>query len=124
MSEKVTVELPEELARRAHAIAAQTRRPVEAVLVEWLNHLAAEPPVESLLDEMLLALCDTELEEDLQEQLSDLLERQREGALQGPEGDRLRELMALYRRGLVRKAQALQAAVARGLLSPLGEHPD
>ena len=56
-----------------------------------------------------------ELEEGLQEELSDLLERQQEGAIQGPEGDRLRELMALYRRGLVRKAQAVQAAVARGL---------
>jgi hypothetical protein len=115
MSERVTVELPEELARRAHAVAAQTRRPVEEVLVEWMSRAASDPPVESLSDEELLALCDAELEEDLQEELSDLLERQREGAIKGPERDRLRELMSLYRRGLVRKAQALQGAVARGL---------
>ena len=115
MSEKVTVELPEELARRAHAVAAQTRRPVEEVLVERINRAAADPPVESLSNEELLALCDAELEEGLQEELSDLLERQQEGAIQAPEGDRLRELRALYRRGLVRKAQAVQAAVARGL---------
>jgi len=62
MTEKVTVELPEDLARRAHAVAVQTRRPVEAVLVEWINRAAADPPVESLSDEELLALCDAELQ--------------------------------------------------------------
>ena len=115
MSEKVTVDLPEDLARRAHAVAAQTRRPVEEVLVEWLNRAAAEPPEEALSDEEIIALCDAELEEDLQEELSDLLDGQREGALQAVESERLRELMGLYRRGLVRKARAIQVAVTRGL---------
>jgi hypothetical protein len=124
MTEKVTVELPEDLARRAHAVAVQTRRRVGEVLVEWINRAAADPPVESLSDEELLALGDAELEEGLQEELSDLLERQQEGAIQGPEGDRLRELMALYRRGLVRKVQAVQAAVAHGLRPWVGATPD
>jgi hypothetical protein len=115
MSEKVTVELPEELARRAHAVAAQTRRPVEEVLVEWLNRAASEPSVETLSDEEILALCNAELEEDLQEELSDLLDCQREGALPPLESERLTELMALYRHGLVRKARAIRVAVTRGL---------
>jgi hypothetical protein len=119
MSEKVTVELPEELARRAHAIAAQTSRPVEDVLVEWIHRAAGEPAVESLPDEVLLALCDSQLEEGLQEELSGLLELRREGELEPGERGRLEELMTLYRRGLVRKAQALKAAVARGLVPPL-----
>jgi hypothetical protein len=120
MSEKVTVELPEDVARRAHAVAAQTRRPVEEVLVEWINRAATEPPVESLSDEELLALCDAQLDEDHQEELSDLLDRHQEGTLQATEKDRLDELMGLYRRGLVRKAQAVRAAVARGLRPTLG----
>ena len=81
MSEKVTVELPAALAQRAHAVAAQTARPVEAVLLEWLDRGGAEPPVESLPDEELLALCDAQLDEGLQDELSDLLERHREGPL-------------------------------------------
>jgi uncharacterized protein (DUF433 family) len=35
MSERVTLELPEELIRRARAIAAETSRPLEEVLVDW-----------------------------------------------------------------------------------------
>jgi hypothetical protein len=42
MSEKVTVELPEELAQRASAVAAQTRRRFEDVLVEWIGRAGAE----------------------------------------------------------------------------------
>src|SRR4051812_6044930 len=115
MTEKMTVELPVELAQRARAIAAQTHRPVEAVLVEWIDRAAAESPVELLPDEAVLALCDAELEETVQEEMSELLERRREGALQPPEDSRLDDLMQTYRRGLVRKAQGLKEAVARGL---------
>jgi hypothetical protein len=120
MTEKGTVELPLALAERARAVAAQTHRPVEEVLVEWIDRAAAESPVESLPDEEVLALCEAQLEEGLQQQLSDLLERRREGALQPPEDGRLEELMRAYRRSLVRKAQALNAAVTRGLKPRLG----
>jgi hypothetical protein len=115
MSEKVTVELPEELAQRARAVAAQTRRRFEEVLVEWIDRAGAEPVAESLADDELLALCDRQLDAGRQEELSDLLTRNREGLLQEAERDRLDELMRIYRRGLIRKAQALKAAVARGL---------
>jgi hypothetical protein len=50
-----------------------------------------------------------------QEELSALLEGNREGTLQAAEWARLGELMQVYRRGLIRKAQAIQVAVARGL---------
>jgi hypothetical protein len=54
-----------------------------------------------------------------QEELGDLLARHREGLLSGAERARLDELMQTYRRGLVRKAQALKVAVERGLRPPL-----
>ena len=63
----------------------------------------------------LLAVCDGQLEASLQELLSDLLERNQEGALDGAERRRLDDLMRTYRVGLVRKAQALKVAVNRGL---------
>ena len=115
MTERVTLEVPEELAQRARAVAAQTRRRFEEVLVDWIDRAGAEPTIESLADAELLALCDQQLDSRQQEELSDLLAGNREGLLQEAQRDRLDELMRIYRRGLVRKARALDAAVARGL---------
>ena len=120
MTVRVTVELPEELAERARTVAARTRRRFEDVLVEWLDRAGEEPPVESLPDEEVLALCDSQMEAGQQEELSDLLARNREGLLQSDGRGRLEELLRVYRRGLVRKAQALKTAVERGLKPPLG----
>jgi hypothetical protein len=75
---------------------------------------------ESLSDQEVLALCDAQMPEDEQQQLSELLSRQREGELRPADRPRLDELLGNYRRGLVRKAQALQVAVSRGLRPPLG----
>src|SRR5438132_5208848 len=114
MTERVTLEVPEELAQRARAVAAQTRRRFEEVLVDWIDRAGAEPTIESLADAELLVLCDQQLDSRQQEELSDLLAGNREGLLQEAQRDRLDELMRIYRRGLVRKARALDAAVARG----------
>jgi hypothetical protein len=115
MSERVTVELPEDLARRAREVATLTHRRVEEVLVEWIDRAGSERAVELLPDDELLALCDGQMDAAQQQDLGDLLDRNREGSLQGPERDRLEELMRVYRRALVRKAQALKTAVSRGL---------
>ena len=121
MGEIVTLELPEALAQSARSVAHQTQRSVEAVLLEWLDRAATELPVESLPDDQVLALRDLQLSAEQQAALSDLLARQREGVLTGAERTQLDHLLALYRRGLVRKAQALKVAVERGLQPPLGE---
>jgi hypothetical protein len=119
MAETVTLELPEEVARRAREVATRTHRRPESVLLEWLGRAVAEPPVESLSDDEILALCDMQMDVKQQEELGDLLARNREGLLSGAERARLDELMQTYRRGLVRKAQALKVAVERGLKPPL-----
>jgi hypothetical protein len=77
--------------------------------------VAEKVAVELLSDDELLAVCDSQLDSSLQEDLSDLLERQREGVLDEGERRRLDDLMRIYRAGLVRKAQALTVAVNRGL---------
>lgn len=115
MSVKVVVELPDELAQRARAVAAQKQQPFEDVLLDWLVHAGTELSVESLPDAEVLALCDAMLDPEAQDELSELLVRHREGLLDEAERGRLDERMRQYRRGLVRKAQALRAAVARGL---------
>ena len=115
MSVKVTVELPEHLAQRARAAAASSHRQFEDVIVEWISRAVGDPDVEHLSDAEVLALCDGEMADDQQQELSELLARQRENAVGQADGARLDELMATYRRGLVRKAQAWKVAVARGL---------
>lgn len=121
MSTVLTLQLPDELARRAREVAAASNRRVEDAIVEWIGRAVGEPPVESLPDADLLALCESMLERSRQEQLTDLLGRLREGGLSAAEQATLDELMSLYRAGLVRKARALREAVARGLRPGLGE---
>lgn len=121
MSETLTLQIPDELARRARALAAATHRRFEDAVVEWLRRAVDEPPVESLADDALLALCDSVLDAGDQEALSDLLSGHREGTLSNPETQRLDALMATYRQGLLLKARAFKEAVARGLRPPLAD---
>jgi hypothetical protein len=123
VNEIVTLELPESLVESARAVAARTSRPVEDVLVEWLDRAAADLPVDLLSDEQVLALRDLQMSEAQQEELSMLLVGQREDRLTAQQRLRLDELLTSYRRGMVRKAQALKVAVERGLQPPLS-HPE
>jgi hypothetical protein len=52
---------------------------------------------------------------------SDLQARHREEYLNEQENSKLDELMQIYRSGLVRKAQAMNIAVKRGLMLPLND---
>lgn len=119
MSQVVTLAIPDRTARSANDIAQRTRRSLEDVLIEWIDQAAAEIPINYLPDAQILALCNSELDVELQQELSQLLADSREGMLNSASQERLDALMQLYRRGLVRKAEAVQIAVKRGLLQPL-----
>lgn len=118
MAETVVLKLPEPVAQSAREVADRTQQSVEEVLVEWLGKAAAELPVASLSDAQVLALCNIEMEPEQQTELSQLLAKYREGTITPSERERLDALMQLYRRGLVRKAEAWKVAVTRGLKSP------
>jgi hypothetical protein len=122
VSEVITLELPAELVRQARALAAATNRRLEDAVAEWIERAVADPPVEALPEAELLSLCDSRLADPLQDELSDLLARNREGGLAPAARGRLDELLAAYRRGLVLKARAVKEAVARGLKPRLGDH--
>jgi hypothetical protein len=62
MSETLTVEIPSELAQQARALAIAGNRRLEDAVVEWIGRMVADPPVESLPDGELLALCDATLD--------------------------------------------------------------
>lgn len=120
MGQVVTLNLPESVAARASQVASETHRQIEDVLIEWLDRATFEPPVETLSDTQVLALCDLEMSELEQLELAELLDDQREGQLTDIKRERLEVLMETYRHGIVRKAQALRVAVTRGLRPPLG----
>jgi hypothetical protein len=119
MSEIVTLELPDHVVCSARAVAERTHRRVEEVLVDWLDQAGAEVPVNCLSDEEILSLCNGQLTGQDQEELSCLLARNREGRLEDTDHAKLDALMQMYRRGLVRKAQAWKVAVTRGLRAML-----
>ncbi len=119
MSEVITLRIPDRLARDARAVASYTHRQMEDVLLEWMDRAAANPPIESLPDEQVLSLCKLQLNPAQQSELSDLLARNRETSLTTADQIRLDELLNEYRRGMVRKAQAIKVAVERGLQPPL-----
>jgi len=121
MSEQLTLQIPEDLARRAQALAAATNRRLEDAVVDWINRAVSEPVVESLPDDQILLLCESSLEPSPQEELSQLLAMLREGGLGDADRQRLDQLMAAYRRGLVLKARALKEAVSRGLKPRLSD---
>jgi hypothetical protein len=115
MSEIVTIELPQALAEQAKEIAAQTHQHLEDVLVAWIDRAVRDLPIESLPDQQVLDLTNIEMLPDQQIALSQLLDGSREGLLNEATTLQLDQLMQIYRRGLVRKARALQVAVSRGL---------
>lgn len=119
MSTPVTLDLPPEMAQQARAVADRTHQRLEDVLLDWLRRGWTTMPIEQLPDDQVLALRDLVMSDADQRELSDLLAAQREGTLDGAARQRLEVLMAVYRHGMARKAEALQVAVERGLQPPL-----
>lgn len=116
MSEQITLQVSNQIIRNASQVAANTRQSVEAVLAKLME---SSQPVEWLPDDEVLALSEMRMTQEQDDELSDLLARQREGEL-NPEGrQRLSELMKIYEQGLLRKSQALRVAVERGMRESL-----
>ena len=96
-------------------VAARSHRSFDDVLADQIRCAGSEPVLELLPDEELLGVCDSQPDAQEQEMLSELLDRNAEGTLAVAERNQLEELMRRYRRGLIRKAQALKVAVSRGI---------
>jgi hypothetical protein len=119
MSQQITLQISDEVARRATTIAAETERSIEEVLTSWLDALVNEVPIEALPDSEVISLTQLQLTKQQEDALSHLLTLNREGTLDTAGRHQLDELMRLYEHGLLRKAQALRVAVHRGLIAPL-----
>ena len=122
MPQTVTLNVPEHVVSRARVEARRTSRPLETILLEWLER-AGQEDLESLSDDQLLILCDGMMNSKSHNELSDLLANNRENGLDESGRHRLAELMAEYQQGLLRKARAWKIAVARGLKAGLDQEP-
>jgi predicted DNA-binding protein len=114
---QVSIKLSDSVYQRAAETAARTGKSIEFVVTEWLNRYPNEVPVELLTDEQVLALADMMMPDKQQEELSDLLRRNREGELDEAGKQRLDDLMEIYGHAQIRKAEAMAESVKRGLRS-------
>ncbi len=127
MGTQVTVTLPDEVYRRAERLAQLSHRDIAEVLTDMITLslpvLHPQPdvpaPVETLSDAEVLALSQFQMEPAQDGRLSELLDRQQAGMVTEAERSELAALLQAYQEGLLRKAQALQEAVHRGLREPL-----
>ena len=127
MATRIVLSLPDELYRRAEGLARLTSRDVAEVLADAIalslpplaEHSGALRPVMELSDQEILELAEAPLEPDQDRQLSVLLDKQQAGNATVEERSELSALMQVYQERLLRKAQALNEAVRRGLREPL-----
>jgi predicted DNA-binding protein len=130
MGTQVTVTLPDDTYRRAEYLARLTGRDIADVLAETIQlslqplgvQHAADQPVTELSDADVLAAADSEMDPAQEGRFRELLEArhaQQAGHLTQEDRAALLALMQVYQEGLLRKAQALQVAVQRGLRPPL-----
>jgi hypothetical protein len=125
MSTKVTLNLPDETYRKAENLAQLTGRDINEILTETLDislqsFNAISPKnisVAELNDADLLAVADSQMDSKQDSRFKALMQRQSE--LAPDERNEYLALMQVYQEGLLRKAQALNEAVRRGLRKPL-----
>lgn len=127
MATQVVLSLPDELYRRAEGLARLTSRDVAEVLADaialslpsFTEHSDGLRPAAEFSDQEILELADAQLAPDQDRRLSVLLDKQQRGDLAVEERSELASLMQVYQERLLRKAQALNEAVRRGLRQPL-----
>jgi hypothetical protein len=127
MSTQVTLTLPDDTYRRAEHLARLTGRSIADVLADTLDislqslgseHVTGKPVAE-LSNSEVLELADSQMAVVQSTRFSQLLDKQQAGKLSDTERAELLALMQVYQEGLLRKAQALNEAVKRGLRKPL-----
>ncbi len=123
---ELTLTLPEHVARYLLQLGRDTHRSAETALVDTLEMMlptlpdtTSYPAVTTLIDDDVLALAHSKMDETQNERLHTLQLRGKVGKLPEYERDELLALLHIYQKGQLRKAEALAEAVRRGLIPPL-----
>ncbi|MGE0681578.1 MAG: hypothetical protein AB7P69_11865 [Candidatus Binatia bacterium] len=114
----VTLELPDEVYKRAQRVAQATRRPLEEVVIEWIRPpaLVKLPELERLSDDELIQTARATLPPEHRHRLQELLAVQQQRSLSE---DEQREAVALVEQEdfvTLCKAKALFLLKQRGVL--------
>jgi hypothetical protein len=127
MTTQVTLTLDDETYRRAQHLAQLTGRTIADILADTIDislqpldvELVNSRSISQLSDKEVLELADSQMEFSQDRRLLSLLDKQQTGQLVDNERSELLALMQVYQDGLLRKAQALNEAVQRGIRKPL-----
>jgi len=135
METQITLNLPDEVYRKAEYFAKLTNRNIADVLTQAIalslspifSHPATVKNLEnssiaSLSDAKIIALTELQMEPEEYQRLSELLHllyNQQTGIFTNTQYSELLFLMEIYQGNLLLKAQALREAVGRGLREPL-----
>jgi len=132
MATQITLDLPDEVYKKAQKFAQLTNRNVADILTQVitlslspvssqsaLTNSLEIPSFSSLPDEQVIAFTELQMESEQDQRLSELLYNQQAGTLTNTDHSELLALMQVYQEKLLIKAQALHEAVQRGLREPL-----
>ena len=125
----ITITLPDEIIERIQRLAAKSGQDVEEILGKMpvllmpVLHEFDETPLETLSDDDVLQLADSQMDMHQSNRQSDLLYRQQMDELSPDERIELDMLMGIYNRGQRRKLEAWVEAVKRGLRVYPGDEP-
>ncbi len=119
MNQQITLTVSENVWFYAKAVAVRSKQRVEDVLSDWLEKGSSEIDLEKLSDSEISALTKMKISAERQKRLSDLLFKNREAGLNKNEQSELDLMLEISELNMLRKAEALQIAVKRGLIEPL-----
>lgn len=120
---QVTLDLPEDVYERMVKLAQFTGQNLNDLLTTTvilsypplLPQIDLNIPVSALSDEVLLSESQLHIAPEYDLRQSELLEKQQNGTITEMEASELQALMRVYEIGLLRKSQALEEAIRRGL---------
>lgn len=131
MNKPITLNLPEDVYKRAEGLAQLIGRDLADVLIEAISLSLSSTSslnesdrhesesIKSLSDSEVIALTELQMESEQDLRLSQLLSKQQADTLNEAERPELWTLMQIYQTLLLKKAVALREAVERGLREPL-----
>ncbi|GBL13369.1 hypothetical protein MTo_00659 [Microcystis aeruginosa NIES-1211] len=126
MAISITLTLPDEIFNLAQSLAHSINRDLNDILVEAIafsispNYQGEKiSSLNSLSDEEIIKLTQLQMASEQDQRLRELLNQQQERDLSTFENRELWSLMQIYQINLLKKAQGLNEAVKRGLISPL-----
>jgi len=118
---EITINLPDKVLANLSVIAGKSRRPIDEVIVEKIEHALAadaetlEKQISLCSDEEVLEIARAQMPVKQDARLSYLLKKQGEENLEASEQKELWELMEVNRLATLKRAFALRELSRRGL---------